>query len=217
MIRLGISVEGQTEQEFVTRVLSPHLLAFDIDARSTIVQTKRERDGTRFVGGSISLDRVTRQIRPLLASFDYVTTLYDLYGFRDRRPGEPVESLEQRLGSAVASTTFVPYIQRYEFEALLFGGRGILPTSFESDRATAAIRKTVEQFGDPELINDGQETAPSYRLDKLFLDHFRVKYDKTAIGPLWIAQIGLEQLRANCPRFGGWLHRLEQLGLAPNR
>lgn len=217
MIRLGVSVEGQTEQEFVTKVLAPHLLASDVHAHATIVHTKRERDGTRFAGGAISLERVVRQIRPLLGSFDRVTTLYDFYGFRDRVPGEDVESLERRLAEAVGNVSFIPYVQRYEFEALLFGGNGVLPTSFASDEAAAELAAIVEQFGDPELINDGRETAPSRRLNTLFLAHFRVNYDKTGIGPPWIAQIGLDRLRARCPRFGRWLQRLEQLGATPDR
>jgi hypothetical protein len=211
MIRLGISVEGQTENEFVAKVLAPHLLAFDIDARSTIVETKRLRDGTRFVGGSISIDRVVKHIRPLLYGFDRVTTLYDFYGFRDRFSGENVDALEQRLEGAVGSPLFFPYVQRYEFESLLFGGNGVLPPSFESVAASSAIAAVVEQFGDPELINDGHDTAPSRRLGQLFLAHFHVNYDKTGFGPPWAASIGLERLRANCARFGRWLQKLEQL------
>ena len=32
MIRLAIVVEGETEEEFVTRVLTPHLQAREVDA-----------------------------------------------------------------------------------------------------------------------------------------------------------------------------------------
>lgn len=211
MIRLGISVEGQTENEFVTSVLAPHLLALDIFAATTIVQTRRAHDGTRFVGGAVSLDRVARQIRPLLHSFDYVTTLYDFYGFRGRAEGENVEALQQRLAEMLRHERFIPYIQKYEFENLLFGGDGVLPPTMESPQLSAAIREVVMQSGDPELINDTRETAPSRRLDRLFLTHLRIHYDKTGHGPVWAGRIGLERLRLACPRFGRWLERLENL------
>jgi hypothetical protein len=215
MIRLGISVEGQTESEFVTRVLTPQLLGLGIDTRSTIVQTKRLRDGTWYAGGSVSVERVRRQIRPLLHSFDFVSTLYDFYGFGDRLQGETVDSLEQRLGREVGAANFIPYVQRYEFESLLFGGKGILPAPFESPQASAEIAATVARFGDPELINDSIDTAPGRRLNALFLAHFGVNYDKIGFGPPWAGRIGLPLLRANCRRFGHWLHRLERLAEAP--
>lgn len=211
MMRLGISVEGQTEQEFVRTVVAPHLLAFDIDVKSTITQTKTVGDGTRFKGGAVSIQRVVGQIRPMLHSFNYVTTLYDFYGFGGRLPDESVDALQQRIAEAVSHRRFIPYVQRYEFESLLFGSNGVLPPSVESVPLSTAIRETVDEFGDPELINDGRDTAPNRRLDRLFLFHLRLHYDKTGFGPVWADRIGLEQLRVACPRFGAWLQRLEQL------
>ncbi len=211
MLRLAISVEGQTENEFVRNVITPHLWEFGIDVRPKIVVTKRRADDTNLVGGSVSVARVAREVRPLLHSFDQVTSLYDFYGFRERLPFETVDALEHRLAAVVGNARFIPYVQRYEFESLLFGGNGLLPPGIESVAASTGIRQTVSDVGDPELINDAPDTAPSRRLSRLFVQHFRLNYDKTRFGPQWAAHIGLPALRANCSRFGGWITRLERL------
>ena len=80
MIRVAISVEGQTEDEFCKQILSPHFLLKEILLIPIIVTTKREKCGVKHKGGCINLDRVKSEITKLLSSFDYVTTFYDLYG-----------------------------------------------------------------------------------------------------------------------------------------
>jgi len=93
-VRLAISVEGHTEFEFCREALRPHLLAFDVYLEPKIVVTQRNITGPNIKGGSISLDRFKRETRPLLYSFDHVTTLYDFHGFRDRIEGESGSSTQ---------------------------------------------------------------------------------------------------------------------------
>ena len=64
-------------------------------------------------------------------------------------------------------------------------------------------------FETPEDINDSSETAPSKRIESLL-----PSYQKVVDGPEIIAAIGLEVVREECPRFNGWLTRLESLGSA---
>lgn len=81
MTRVAISVEGQTEDEFCKQTLASYFRAFDVELKSIIVATKREKCGAKHKGGCINLDRIKHEIQKLLPHFDYVTTFYDLYGF----------------------------------------------------------------------------------------------------------------------------------------
>lgn len=58
----------------------------------------------------------------------------------------------------------------------------------------------------PEDIDDGADSAPSKRIKAALL-----RYDKVADGVRVAEAVGLERMRAACPRFGGWLTRLESL------
>jgi hypothetical protein len=59
----------------------------------------------------------------------------------------------------------------------------------------------------PEIINDGPNTAPSKRLHRCFEN-----YQKSVDGLLAMDADVLPDLRFACPRFGGWIARLEALG-----
>lgn len=211
MIRLGISVEGQTEQEFVRKVLAPHLWNFGIDPRASIVNTRIDADGTRYKGGSVSVERAARNIRPLLGSFDWTTTFYDLYGFDDRRTDESADELEARLSDRLNNRRFIAYVQQYEFEALLFASPDAAERVFASTALRDALSGVSEGFATPEHINDSRETSPSHRLEAIFAIHLRRGYDKVVDGRLLLESAGLPAVRTRCPRFNTWLARLESL------
>jgi hypothetical protein len=61
----------------------------------------------------------------------------------------------------------------------------------------------------PELINDGQHSAPSKRIIAQFPDYRRAK---PVVGPQVAELIGLDVIRGKSPHFSAWLSRLEQLG-----
>ena len=79
--------------------------------------------------------------------------------------------------------------------------------------ATLPAERLVQQFGEilkaaghPEAIDDGYETCPSRRIEKIV-----PAYRKRVQGPIVTRRIGIEVLRGRCTHFGGWLARLEQL------
>jgi hypothetical protein len=74
----------------------------------------------------------------------------------------------------------------------------------------AAIAETAAAHRTPEDINDGLQTAPPSRLRKAF-----AAYEKTLHGPLAIAAIGVDRVRAACPHFARWLDTLESIATAP--
>jgi hypothetical protein len=63
----------------------------------------------------------------------------------------------------------------------------------------------IDQFT-PEDINNSQETAPSKRLAKIFPYG---RYGKVEHGALIAEAIGIETIRAKCPKFDAWITHLE--------
>lgn len=197
MTRLGISVEGATEREFVNRLLRPHLLKHGVDAKAIDLR------------GNVSLDKVRGVLPALLGGFDHVSTLYDYYRFKGRS-ARTVDELEAAIGELVEpdrSSRLTPYVQRYEFEALLFAVPKHAVDWLQGTPAQLSeMEEAVRRSGSPELVNDSVETSPSHRMQKLFAG-----YDKKLHGPEIIELAGLELVRAECTRFDAWLTRLEQL------
>ena len=82
-------------------------------------------------GGNVTVERLALDLANSSWDFDFVTSLVDFYGFRDRGPGEDADALESRIDKAVDrrigrnwnQSRVFPYVQRHEFEGLLFYGR----------------------------------------------------------------------------------------------
>ena len=211
MIRLAFSVEGPTEEEFVKSVLANHLRTARVDA--TPVKLGRARDRGPG-GGNVSVERVVSDMGHLYWSFDFVTSLVDFYGFRDKGK-MTIDELEERLIQGIQAKIHhgwdqrkvIAYVQRHEFEGLLFSD----VTAFEtligaSNQSIAQLQGVRSAFPTPEDINDNKETAPSKRIATAIS-----RYQKPLDGPLVAMQIGLAAIRAQCPRFNDWVTRLETL------
>lgn len=219
-VRLGISVEGQTEYRFVKALLESHLAGFGIFATPVIVATSRAASGAKSKGGGINLDRVTRELRALLSGFGggFVTSIYDFYGFADKLPGETVEELEQRIAARLgAPPNLIPYVQRHEYEGLLLSNAAIAANYFQAPKIEALIRKAVKAAGGPEQVNDNPQTAPSKRLEGWTLKHAPAdlrfsKGTKLRHGEFLAVRLTLPVIRSACPRFAAWLTKLEALG-----
>ena len=211
MIRVAVSVEGQTEDEFCKNLLSPYFLAKGILLTPIIVTTKRKKCGVKHKGGCINLDRVRNEIKKLLPTFDYVTTFYDLYGFDGIDEKTTADELEATIQSLFPeNTTLIPYIQKYEFETLLFSS----PEYYEElldTKAKNSLEDTVNQFcGEIENINNSKETAPSKRITKIFNDSDE-EYDKVFYGFMICEEIGLTQILDKAPRFKAWIKKISSL------
>lgn len=197
MVRLGISVEGVTEERFTKRVLAPHLSLLNIYITPINLR------------GNISLDRIRGELEALAYSFDFVTTFYDFYGFKKLEPGETKNSLEQKIQHCLKTelqNKLIPYIQMHEFEGLLFSDPEILATLLHKPSLNEWATKVLLDFdNNPEQINNSRATAPSKRLEK------HSDYRKTIHGPDIALNIGLEKLRNCCQGFDQWLQLLEAL------
>ncbi len=210
MIRVAISVEGQTEDEFCKHILTPYFLTKGIQLIPIIVTTKREKCGVKHKGGCINLDRVKREVSKLLPSFDYVTTFYDLYGFNGVG-NITADELEQKMAELFNNKKFIPYIQKYEFETLLFSEPSYYEEYFDNIQAKIDIENIINSCGgNIEDINNSKETAPSKRIIK-FLDDYDEAFKKDFDGPLIIDDIGLTRVMEESPRFSQWIGKITDL------
>lgn len=209
MIRVAISVEGQTEDEFCKQVLQPYFRNKNIELIPVIVTTKRQNCGIKYKGGGINLNRIKNEITKLLPSFDYVTTFYDLYGF-DIAGTFSADELEIKIASLFKENRrLLPYIQKYEFETLLFSEPSYYGEYFEIN-AKNDIQRIINSCGGVENINNSMDTAPSKRIIKFF-DKYDELYDKVFHGASIANDIGLEKIKNQCPRFAQWLINIESL------
>lgn len=216
-----VLVEGQTEEAFIKNCLGPYLYKFDIIITPIVVNTKVALSGLKTVGGLTNgnLYRFISELKKLLNSIPadgLVTTLIDYYAIPTNFPGyntidfqfssgDKVQHLETSLHQHLGEhKSFIPYLQMHELEALLFSD----PAGFESyiDPSEGNLPQLIgiiDQFENPELINNNKETSPSHRI----LTHYP-GYNKPLVGNMMLLQIGIEQILSKCPRFRGWVRAI---------
>lgn len=209
MIRVAISVEGQTEYEFFTRILAPRLRQDNIELTPIIVSTKRIRSGKKNKGGGINLDRIKNEIANLLPNFDYVTTFYDLYGF-EKSLGLTACEIEEKIASLFESKRLIPYVQQYEFETLLFSRPEFYALYLRDESAQLRIESIIKACGGVENINSSKETSPSARIKDIF-KQYSERYDKVFHGYSIAEEIGLEVIMESCNRFKVWFDQVKSL------
>lgn len=215
--------EGHTEEQFIKRVVAPSLRSAQIYIKPQLLKTSQNAKG-----GAFNFDRLKLNARNTLRQKPdaMLTTLIDLYALDTSFPGflaaknkpdlyDRVASLEAALHKEIVEYVecrperFIPYIQPFEFEGLLFSNVEILtslePRWCDSLTELSAVRNEVQS---PEHINDGPETAPSKRLGELLIP----KYKKTRHGPLAAERITLAVIEKECMHFHGWMEKLRGLG-----
>ena len=220
MTRLLVLVEGQSEEIFVKRTLTPHLERHGVYMQPPILLwTKRLPSGGGFRGGVSSWDKIRRNLLPLTQDGNaWVTTLMDFYGLPLDFPGLPealgagnahakVTALQERFAQEINHPRFIPFLALHEFEAWLFSAPAAVEAHFGKANLAEKLRDAVQEAGAPELINHGATTHPKARLLNL-----PCAYKETSDGPTLLEKIGIAAVRAACPHFDGWLQRLEDLG-----
>ena len=229
-IRLHVTAEGQTEKNFVKRVLEKHLAEYSVftDCRC-VLTSKDNRTGKEYRGGfrrTAAYTTVKRDIQTwhkedrnpecrFTIMFDYYALPKDFPGMELIKnitdPYEKIRILENALKTDIGDNRFIPYIQLHEFETLIFVKPEMLETEyFDSSDAIEKLKHDLLSVKDqnPELINDNYETAPSKRIEAVIPD-----YDKANIGPEIVALIGIKKLQESCKHFNSWLEILENLAI----
>lgn len=191
-MRLAIVVEGATEKNFVTRILKPHL------------QDRRVSALCNDMKGNVSMDRLIPRIRLLAYRYDCVTTMVDWFGFK-KCAGKSAQDIEREMKTlaGVPENKFIPYVQRHEFEALLFADKSAIAARLRLNDSQKARLDGINT--PPESINHDQ--PPSKRLGRIC-----AKYKKPLDGLEIARRIGLLAMMRECPRFAEWVRTLESLG-----
>lgn len=222
MRRIIIIGEGRTEQSFCKDILEPHFLQHG----SYIANPTISKSG----GGIVAWQHLKADIERFLKSPGvFVTTFIDYYGIQDRHAfpewaeSKAIPDRAQRMAHLEAAMAadispdlgyrFIPYIQLHKFEGLLFSDIAALERSFTpaefADRQY--LDETINSFSNPEDINDSTATAPSKRLERIIGPYNSKPSTKSLWGPLIAQEIGLQKIRSRCPRFNGWVSKLESL------
>ena len=223
MIRLHIIAEGQTEEEFVNTILTEHLGYFNISTDVHRITTKRTRTRV-FRGGLPSYQKIQKDIILWLKDDKHpearFTTMCDLYAlpndfpkFEDAQkisdPYQKIQYLENALFDDIHDSRFIPYIQLHEFEALILSDPIKLEERFPDYQSKVQqLVSLCQSFDSPELINDGEQTAPSKRIIQAIPLY---EGAKPSVAPLIAQKIGLKTIRKKCPHFNQWIERLENL------
>ncbi len=225
MAKLQLFAEGPTEQTFADTVLKPHLAQHGVYIDRTILIANAYKKGQFHRGGSRNFDAMQRDIVYSLKKDPthdvFFTSMVDLYALpknfpelkkhdKITNPYRRVEALEESWAENTNDKRFIPHIQLHEFEAYLFSDISKLSFFYQDDIAIRKLQLIVDAVnGSPELIDDGQHTAPSKRITK----HLpKYASEKVIVGVQTAEQIGLSKIRSQCPHFSNWLERLENLG-----
>lgn len=217
MKRLIIVVEGDTEKEFVDKVLSPYLYAKGLLSVNCfkIKHTK---------GGLTKYQHLkTDLINCVYESNVLVSTLIDFYALPKDFPKYEVakaivskadrltflekaivEDLETEKGPAFPN--LLPYIQLHEFEALVFSSIDAIKSLYSNEDAKfKELEQIITAYPNPEDINDSPQTAPSKRLKN---NQLIKGYNKVNDGIMIIEEAGIETVLSKCPRFKTWVETL---------
>ncbi|TAE33477.1 MAG: DUF4276 family protein [Cytophagales bacterium] len=210
-----IVVEGPTEQTFIEQCLMPYWFE-----RFGIYEVYPSRIGND--GGNVRVDRLRKDIELFLKQRPnaYVTTLIDYSGNELKKlenyvkckalptTDQRIKCIEDNLLKLIDSERFIPFIQKHEFESLLFSS-GYSLQAYLKPKTCEAITQTRSQFHGPEDINTNQ--YPSYRLKEFFNLYEPRKYSKVANGSILALEIGLPTILKECPRFAAWVERIGKL------
>lgn len=220
MTRINVICEGQTEESFVADVLGPAFWPLGIFLFPSLIGVPGHK------GGNVSFARALVDIRKLLLANGqvYCTTFFDYYGMHPEFPGkadaDPGWTTERKYNhfcegfqaevvrqiGAEPARRFIPYVQMYEFEGLLFS----CPQKFAQGIGQASLETPFRQirngFTTPEHINDSVATAPAKRILQLHRG-----YQKPLHGLQAAKEIELDRIRAECRMFDGWIASLEAL------
>lgn len=207
MKRLVFIVEGDTEIILIEKLVVPYLisLGFNIPIHAQTIITNRKQHKK---GGIGSYGKFKNEVvRTLSQGNVIITTLIDFYGLPHDFPeyssdSSKIENMEIAIKEDIGSENFIPYIQKYELEGLMFSDRSGFELVIDDIRKMNEIDIIIQDFPNPEDINNSSHTAPSKRLERIF------NYDKTGDGELIFEMIGIQNILNKCPRFSRWIQQI---------
>lgn len=225
MMRLYLFVEGRTEQTFADTVIKPHLGELGVSVENAVLIAHARKKGKVHRGGGRNYAAMKNDILRFLRQDKredvFFTTMIDLYALHAKFPGreeaeklrhlpqQRVKFLEESFAKDIDDQRFIPYIQLHEYEVYLFSDPSWFEYFYDHHRKEIAVLQALANaYTTPELIDDGEHTAPSKRIIAQLPDYDAAK---SVEGPQVAELIGLETIRVKCPHFDAWLSTLEKL------
>lgn len=221
MKKVFIVTEGQSETNFVKKVMIPYFSGRGILIPITVVTKTDGKHGKIYKGGVANYAQIRNTLSKVLTGASksinsYVTTMFDFYRLPTDVPGvldaekvndpyDKVGVIERELQKAEGydAKFFFPYIELHEFEAMLFSDVTKLEEAyFEYD--LTALKACVKTQSNPELINNGAKTAPSKRIINCI-----PCFDKANVGVDALEKIGVENIAGKCRHFAEWVEHIE--------
>lgn len=218
MKRVYIICEGQSEETFVKHILSQHFENLQIYLTPIIIPTSRKQKG-----GGLNYDRVkffiTNKFKQDKEAF--VSTFFDYYALPNDFPKydeqvqcndiyQKIDILEQGFCDDINHQRFFPHIQPYEFESLLFSDIDkIIQADAEwrnNQSCLNELKKIIQDFNNPELINNSPQTSPSHRLKNIF-----PRYRKVTHGRIIAQNITITHIRNKCKHFDEWCKKISSV------
>jgi hypothetical protein len=205
---------------FVKELFAQQFNARNISLTPSLIGRPRHK------GGNFRADRLLPDVRERLLNdtSSFCTTFFDFYALPEDFPGRKDAERQRNIAdkavcvqtaltdylgrqiSGEAMRRFIPYVQMYEFEGLLFSSPEKLAAGISKPDLAASLETIRRQFPTPEDINDNYETAPGRRIMKLY-----PAYRKPLGGLLAAIEMGIDAMRLECRLFDSWLSRLESL------
>jgi hypothetical protein len=207
--RLVFIVEGDTEIILVEKLIAPYLTQqgfSNVMHAQTIVTNRKQHKK----GGVSSYGKYRNEVERTLAQGNVlVTSLIDFFKLPTDFPGYTGDSTRiAEIEAAVHAdfghdANFIPYIQRHELEGLMFASIDGFELVIDDFRKIDQIQNIMNQYPNPEDINNSPQTAPSKRLAQIY------NYDKTADGEMIFEMVGIQPILNKCPRFAEWMEKIK--------
>ena len=220
MIRVHVICEGQTEEAFVKELMLVPFLAKGILFLPALIGKPGHK------GGNFKFERLLPEVKNrLLGDINcYCTTFFDFYGLPESFPGkrdvvdnETIERKSSKVNDALvaklteklgddAMRRYIPFIQMYEFEGLLFSDPIKMASGMDKAGLSVHFQQIANAFDTPEHINNSAQTAPSKRIISVVRG-----YEKPLMGILAALEVGLGAMREHCQLFDQWLNDIERV------
>jgi len=224
-MRVLVLVEGPTERAIIDSVFAPFLGLKNVFLYPRVVGKPGHKGGNKFPVVKRELTSLIKQEPDSVITmfFDYYALDNDWPGIRESK-GKNTDNALEILKQAITDTIlpeldanfnqarFIPYIQFYEIESLLFASPNDMAKVFNNPNLKSIFEKMVEESGGCENINDDINTAPSKRIIRYFPSYKKGR-SVNAHAYRILQHIGVEKIREQCPKFNDWFASLEQLGL----
>ena len=209
--RLVFIVEGDCEVAFINKKVIPYLYAsaarngegWTMNVQKITTNRKLNKSG-----GNVSYAYLRNEINRVAAQENvWITTFMDFFRLPKDFPfystdSKDIGKIEEEIKENVGYEQILPYIQKYEFETLLFSSLEGFRYVLDDDSSLNKVEKIIADYPCVEDINGGSETSPSKRLGNIW------NYDKVPDSDIILSELHIEDILAKCPRFKEWIDKL---------